>query len=199
MFVRPIIGGYLNQAFGWRSNFYFVAALGCFIWLCLLFFLPETWRPLPSTNLEKEKPLTNRQKFKKIDPFLGFRFFQYPNISLCVAFSGIIFMMFYLINTTFTRTYTVQYGLSSGSVGLCYLPLAVGGMIGSNVGGRFADRIYNKRVAAAKGNVYPEMRISLELIGIAVFIQFSGFIAYGWCIYFNVHMAWGLVCEFFGK
>ncbi|CAO3657130.1 unnamed protein product [Mucor hiemalis] len=179
--LGPIIGGYLNEAFGWRSNFYFVAAL-------------ETWRPLPT--LPGEKKLTSKEKLKKIQPFLGFQFFRYPNISMCVAFSGIIFMMFYLINTTFTRTYTIQYGLSSGTVGLCYLPLTVGGIIGSNLGGRFADRIYNRRVAAANSNTYPEMRISLELIGFAVFIQVGGFIAYGWCIYYNVHMAWGLVAEF---
>lgn len=191
---RPIIGGYLNQAFGWRSNFYFVTALGVVIWFCLLFFLPETWRPLPT-----QKKLTTKDKLKKIQPFLGFKFFRYPNISMCVAFSGIIFMMFYLINTTFTRTYTIQYGLSSGTVGLCYLPLTVGGIIGSNFGGSFADRIYNRRVAAANGNTYPEMRISLELIGFAVFIQVGGFIAYGWCIYYNVHMAWGLVAEFISK
>ncbi len=54
-------------------------------------------------------------------------------------------------------------------------------------------------VTAANGNVYPEMRISLKLIGFAVFVQISGFIAYGWCIYYNVHMAWGLVCEFISK
>lgn len=119
---------------------------------------------------------------------------------MCVAFSGIIFMMFYFINTTLTRTYTIQYGLSSGTVGLCYLPLTVGGIIGSNFGGSFADRIYNRRVAAANGNTtYPEMRISLELIGFAVFLQVGGFIAYGWCIHYNVHMAWGLVAEFISK
>lgn len=134
-----------------------------------------------------------------MDPYGGLRFFKNINIVLTVAFSGVSFMMFYMLNTTFSRTYTVQYGLDSGTVGLCYLPLAAGGLVGSNIAGRIADRVYNKRVAAANGDVYPEMRLSLEVIALGVFLQISAMIAYGWCIYFNVHMAGGLVCIFFGE
>lgn len=118
---------------------------------------------------------------------------------LCITFTSITFMMYYMITTTYSRTYTIQYGFDSGTVGLCFLPVAAGAIVGSNVGGRFADRTYNMRVSAAKGeNLYPEMRISLEAVGLAVFIQMCGFISYGWCIQFNMHMAGGLVSMFFG-
>jgi predicted MFS family arabinose efflux permease len=168
-----------------------------FIWFCLLFFLPETWRP--ALALPGQKPTTTKEKFKKVNPFSTFEFFKHTNIALCVCFTATTFMMYYMITTTFSRTYTIQYGFDSGTVGLCFLPVAAGAIVGSNIGGRFADRTYNKRVAASNGNIYPEMRISLVAIGLAVFVQMCGFIAYGWCIQFNVHMAGGLVSIFFGK
>jgi MFS family permease len=108
-------------------------------------------------------------------------------------------MFFYLINTTFTRTYTIQYGLSSGFVGICYIPQAVGAMLGGIFGGRYSDNLYRRRVAEAGGESWPEMRLGGVLMWIAVLIQGIAFIAYGWCITKDVHFAWGLVCQFFRK
>jgi predicted MFS family arabinose efflux permease len=177
-----------------------VAAYTLAIWICFVFTLPETWRPLPGLAKEDKKPSTFLQKFKKIDVLRTFRFFKNINIFLASFFTGVSFMMFYMLNTTFSRTYAIQYHLSSGTVGLCYLPLAAGGLVGSTVGGRLADVIYNKRAAAVKEeDVYPEMRLSLEVIGLGTFLQIAGMIAYGWCIQYNVHMAAGLVSMFIGK
>jgi predicted MFS family arabinose efflux permease len=179
-FKRPILGGYLNAGFGWRGCFYIVAAYGLFIFFCLLFILPETWSPSP-TLTRSEKPSTGKEKIKKINPLKTFRFLKNPNIVLSVAFTGTTFMMYYMITTTFSRTYTLQYGFSSGTVGLCYLPVAAGCIAGSNIGGCFADRTYNRRAAAANGNVIPETRISLEAIGLAVFVQM--WIHYLWLVF----------------
>ncbi|CAO3664329.1 unnamed protein product [Umbelopsis vinacea] len=107
------------------------------------------------------------------------------------------FMFFYLLNTTFTRTYTIQYGLSSGFVGICYIPQAVGAMLGGIFGGRYSDNLYRRRVAEAGGESWPEMRLGGVLMWVAVLIQGIAFIAYGWCITKDVHFAWGLVCQFF--
>lgn len=108
-------------------------------------------------------------------------------------------MFFYLINTTFTRTYTIQYGLSSGFVGICYIPQAAGAMLGGIFGGRYSDNLYRRRVAEAGGESWPEMRLGGVLMWIAVLIQGFAFVAYGWCITKDVHFAWGLVCQFFRK
>lgn len=197
IFYRPIVGGYLNDAWGWRSDFWLVCICIFVVWVFILVFLPETWRPAPT--LPGAPAPSKKEKLKQMNPLRIFEFYLYPNIALSIVFVGVVFMMFYFVNTTFTRTYTIQYGLDSGTVGLCYLPLAVGGMVGSQVGGRYADKTYNKRVAASNGNVYPEMRLSLELVGSAVFIQIVGFLMYGWCVQKNVHFAAGLVAQFICK
>jgi MFS family permease len=112
-------------------------------------------------------------------------------------------MFFYLVNTTFTRTLATQYHLDTGTIGLCYLPLAFGAMVGNQLGGRLSDHIYNKRVAAAKANgdnqAYPEMRISGLIIIMSVALACCGYVAYGWCTQKNVHYAFALVSIFFCK
>jgi predicted MFS family arabinose efflux permease len=189
----------MSQGAGWRSIFYFVAGYGAAVWLCILFFLPETWRPKATLPGQPKEKLTTVQRLKQINPLGSLRFLQYGNIVLCCAFSGIVFMMFYLLNTTYTRTYTLVYGFSSGTVGLCYIPLAVGGMVGSTVGGRLADRFYNKARAKAGGEGTPEMRINLTVLGIALFFEFSGMLVYGWCVEKRVHESVGIICIFFSK
>lgn len=196
-YYRPIVGGYLNDAWGWRSNFWFICIAIFVVWVFILVFLPETWRPAPV--LPDSPPMTKKEKLKLLNPLRSLMFFKYPNIALSILFVGVIFMMFYFVNTTFTRTYTLQYGFDSGTVGLCYLPLACGGIVGSQIGGRIADSTYNKRMAAANGNVYPEMRLNLVLVGSAVFTQIVGFLLYGWSVQKNVHFSAGLVAQFICK
>ncbi|KAI8885115.1 MFS general substrate transporter [Backusella circina FSU 941] len=194
--ISPIIGGYMSQGVGWRSIFYFVAAYGIAVWLCILFFLPETWRPKAALPGATQKSST-MERIKQINPLSSLRFLKFGNIVLCCAFSGVVFMMFYLLNTTYTRTYTLVYGFDSGTVGLCYIPLALGGMVGSTMGGRLADRFYNKARAKSGGEGNPEMRINLGVLAFALSCQFGGMITYGWCVEKRVHESVGIICIFF--
>ncbi|ORX50926.1 MFS general substrate transporter [Hesseltinella vesiculosa] len=195
--LGPIIGGYLNSGLGWRSNLAFVAILGGLIWLCILFFLPETSRQQPGKDGETVK------QSKIVNPFLPLLLFKYTNLTLTVLYSGIAFMMFYLVNTTFTRTLSLQYGLSTGTIGLCYLPLAVGAIAGNQFGGRFSDHIFNKRVAKVRerdgeeAKIYPEMRISGLVLAASVTLGLFGYIAFGWTVQKNTHFAFPLIAIFF--
>ncbi|KAI8073787.1 major facilitator superfamily domain-containing protein [Thamnidium elegans] len=208
--IGPIIGGYLNQGLGWRSNFWFLAIF-CFItWLGIVFFLPETWRaPVISasdvtlneksgslgssstlnqgTSSIKTSPVKKKKQF--VNPIGALKLLMFPNIALAVTFVGVL-------------TYTLQYGMSSGLVGICYLPSAAGSMIGGIVGGRMSDKIYNKRVAKVKETnqpIYPEMRLGGVIFYCSIILQLVSFTAYGWCVEKNVHFAYGLVCQFFRK
>lgn len=42
--VGPVVGGFLNYTFGWRSIFYFVATLGTLAFLMTLFWMKENWK-----------------------------------------------------------------------------------------------------------------------------------------------------------
>ena len=148
----------------------------------------------------KEDPTLHKKKRRFVNPVGALKLLLYPNIALSVTFVGVLFFVLYLNSTNFTRTYTVQYGFSSGIVGICYLPSAAGSMIGGIVGGRLSDRTYIKRVAKAKAmdqEIYPEMRLGGPLFYASILLQLLGFVAYGWCIEKNVHFAYGLVTQFF--
>lgn len=51
MAIAPLIGGFINESFGWRGNYSIVVLLGSISWIFLLLFLPET-----KTTLDKFSP-----------------------------------------------------------------------------------------------------------------------------------------------
>lgn len=110
------------------------------------------------------------------------------------------FGVYYLLNTLFAWTYANQYKLDSGTVGLCFLPSAVGGILGGNIGGRLSDIVYNRNVrkAGLDAPTYPEMRLSIPVFCTASMILFGSCVGYGWCVQENVHFAVPMVFLFFG-
>ncbi|ORX59444.1 MFS general substrate transporter [Hesseltinella vesiculosa] len=187
----PVIGGALAQNYSWRSNFWFITALTIFVWLAMLLFLPETHFPTRSMD---DKQTTKRHW---LNPFSALAMFKYPNIALCISFHGLLYMVFFTVNTLFTRTYTNQYGLSTGMVGLCYLPMSFGTVAGAMYGGRSADKRYNEQTAKHPNRIEPEMRLGGWVFYAGILLQCLTFIGYGWCVQENVHFAVGLVILFF--
>jgi MFS family permease len=67
--IGPIIGGYLNQGLGWRSTFWFLAIFCFFVWVGIVIFLPETWRPTVVPPPAPVDPLANDpQKSEDVVP-----------------------------------------------------------------------------------------------------------------------------------
>ena len=73
----------------------------------------------------------------------------------------------YLLFTTFPLVFQVQYGFSTGEIGLTYLGLGIGSLLGLGVAGYVSDRLYHKK--AVNGHMEPEWRI-VPLIPSAFFI-----------------------------
>ncbi|KAI8146110.1 major facilitator superfamily domain-containing protein [Fennellomyces sp. T-0311] len=199
--LGPILGGFLNQDLGWRSIFWFVAVANFCVWLSILLFLPETRYTDPSSVTASSVGAEQEQKKRKlVNPLASLELMRHSNISLAVAFLGILFMVNYIVNTNFTRIYTVQYGFDSGIVGLCYLPIAIGNVVGGMLAGQASDRLYMKRAArSSTGHGYPEMRLGGFVWYSAIIIALLGFTAYGWCVQYNVHYSAGLAILFFGN
>ncbi|KAI8088818.1 major facilitator superfamily domain-containing protein [Halteromyces radiatus] len=189
--LGPVVGGALNQKFGWRSNFWFVVAATSLVWLAMIFFLPETSRRTASMDNSMNK------KRKRPNPFAALAMYKYPNIALTICFTGILYMVFFTVNTIFTRTYSQQYGLDTTVTGLCYLPMAAGTVIGAMVGGQWSDRMYNRQVALANGESNPEMRLGGCVFYAGIVLQCIAFVVYGWCVQANVFWGYGLLCLFF--
>lgn len=57
--LAPITGGYIQQLFGWRANFIFLALLVTTVWLIIWRWLPETNKKLDSTATQLKVVLKN--------------------------------------------------------------------------------------------------------------------------------------------
>jgi len=135
--VGPILGGFLEEWFGWRINFLALVIYGS---AGLLF----AWHILPETN---KSPDLQAAQFVRI--ILGYRGFlnhrAYVGYVLCCAFaySGI----FAFISGS---SYVLQevVGLGPIGFGLCFAGVVIGYIIGTIVAGRLSRRLGIDRLVA---------------------------------------------------
>lgn len=98
---------------------------------------------------------------------------------------GLVYSYFYLLFTTFTPIFEDNYGFSSSTVGLSYLGVGAGFMVGQVVYARFGDRISRLLAEKRGGEMKPEYRLPLGVVGsLCVPI---GFLWYGWSVKGGVH------------
>ncbi|KAL7275857.1 hypothetical protein RUND412_001169 [Rhizina undulata] len=197
--IGPVAGGFLAQAKGWRWVFWILTIVSGFMTIITFVFLKETYAPRilrdKATRLRKEtgntklrskleSPLPNKELFKRAMYRPLKMLFTSPivfGLSSCMA---VIYGYLYLLFTTFTNVFEGQYGFSTGTVGLSYLGIGVGSLIGLVIMGVSSDR-----VVAARTKKYgvqrpeyrlPPMTFTAPLIPIGLFW-------YGWSAQAHVH------------
>lgn len=69
MTVAPLIGGFINEAVGWRGNYTIVAMLSIFIILLQYFFLPESKKNF--STISKEKVIEDYKKLFSSSEFMS--------------------------------------------------------------------------------------------------------------------------------
>jgi DHA1 family bicyclomycin/chloramphenicol resistance-like MFS transporter len=69
MALSPVLGGFINNAIGWRGNYGFVALICISSWILLYFFLPET--KLVKEDLKIRKILADYKKLLSSCTFIG--------------------------------------------------------------------------------------------------------------------------------
>ena len=125
--ISPIIGGALDQLFGWKSVFWAFVLIGA-----LAFAM--TWNDLGETAQSSGKTLL--EQFKEYpELFRSPRFWGY---ALAAAFSSGVFFSF-LGGAPFIGS--ELFGLSPFWLGFCLGAPAVGYAIGNGITGRYAQKI----------------------------------------------------------
>jgi DHA1 family bicyclomycin/chloramphenicol resistance-like MFS transporter len=140
--IGPILGGFLEEWFGWRINFLALVLYGTS-------GLIIAWRILPETNKAPDL-----QAAQPIRILLGYRGFlnhrAYVGYVLCCAFaySGI----FAFISGS---SYVLQevVGLGPIGFGLCFAGVVIGYIIGTVVAGRLSRRLGIDRLVAAGAGI----------------------------------------------
>jgi DHA1 family bicyclomycin/chloramphenicol resistance-like MFS transporter len=125
--LGPSLGGLLDQLFGWRAGFWFLALFGAAV-------LALCWTDLRETN--RAPANTMAEQYRAYPELLGSgRFWAY---SLCMGFSVGAFYIF-LIGAPLAAG--AMAALSPAVLGLYMGSITGGFMLGSFLAGRFAGRV----------------------------------------------------------
>ncbi|THH29771.1 hypothetical protein EUX98_g4423 [Antrodiella citrinella] len=196
--AAPLVVGYLVELKGWRTEFYLLAAIHLTIFFLHLFFGPETLYPersLPSKELEQEKCEAPQSEIKWYDQYIGFRIYSkepfhvreilrpfamivrpvvvLPSLAYAITCAYTSVLMSVLVPSIFGEI----FHLTSGQVGLQFIALTVGAVIGELLAGRGSDMLVNWRTKRAGGKRLPEYRLLLAYPGFI--FSFIGLIVWG--------------------
>jgi multidrug resistance protein len=197
--VSPTAGAYINDALGWKWIFYITAISGGGVTLLSLLCLRETYDvTLLRRKAKRERKRTgnthersrldidsNTSRPKEIGRaiLMPVRLLAMPSIFLVSLITAVGYGWMYILYITLPTTFIEEYGWARKKLGLAYLGVAVGNLIGMAIGFGVSDAIVKRR--AAKGDVRPEnrlvpMRYLWPLVGV-------GLVIYGWTAEKNTH------------
>jgi MFS family permease len=199
--IGPVAGGFLSQAKGWRWVFWVLSILAGFNTAMMLLFMPETFAPvlLARKTAKLRKETGNTLLRSKLDAGLSatdyfkrgivrpLRMLVFSPIVLIFAlYMAVIYSYLYLLFTSMTEVFEEFYGFSTGTVGLSFLGIGVGSLLGLAIFSSLSDRHIKKRAAATEGGeMKPEYR--LHLLPYGAIILPAGFFIYGWTAEKHVH------------
>lgn len=124
--IGPMLGGALDQAFGWQASFWMLAATGLIVWLLTYFDLPETYRGGNSKFIEQVKTYP--------ELFRSPRFWGYV---ACTSFTA---GGFYSLLGAASYVSSVVFHLSAAQTGIAIGAPALGYAYGNYLSGKYAVR-----------------------------------------------------------
>ncbi|KAJ6455981.1 major facilitator superfamily domain-containing protein [Mycena vitilis] len=180
--VGPFIAGAIVTYRSWTVIFYLQAALGGLATILVFFLLPETIHYKRSEELiGLSRGQKARQLWEMTNPLRVIKLYRYPNlIATAAASSALIWTQYslltpipYIINPRFALTTPMQSGLF-------YLAPGIGSLVGTFMGGRWADHTV-RRWINIRGVRVPEDRLRSCIPFVGVIIPGS-MLVYGWSI-----------------
>jgi len=127
--VAPIIGGWLHDAFGWHSVFYFLAVYSALVFILVFVHLPETLAP---TQRQSFHPVNVARVYGRA---LVHRRFQTLVFMVACYFGG----MFIYIAGAPTLIFDFMQ-LESGDFAVLFIPMVAGMIFGAWLSGQLAHR-----------------------------------------------------------
>ncbi|GJJ13040.1 hypothetical protein Clacol_007289 [Clathrus columnatus] len=210
-YLGPIITGFLIQAKDWQWALYLTTIIKAFLFVFMLFFLPETlyarqnseetqtssnasdW-PKTEQSLHPIRYNLLRNPFKRIGPpatfneFLRpFKMLRYPSVTLIAL--PISFGISYSdvgLTSLIPQVFKPLYGFNSQQQGLTFFGFLIGCLIGETLAGKLSDVIVSRRTKANKGIFEPEMRLTAFPLG--VFFMATGLLLWG--IFVDIPTPW---------
>ncbi|KAL1796053.1 hypothetical protein ACET3X_006277 [Alternaria dauci] len=208
--IAPAIGGALSQGLGWRSIFWSIVIMVAVCLLCIALFLPETLRsiagngsipvprfqrailPIVGQKATKEAfdPDSRAKPKHSVNPFV---LFSYPDVIVLLTFTGLVYAVNYTITATISSAFAKIYpDLSETVLGLCYLPVGAGMILGSTMTGKMLDWQYASMKERC-GDKFTIEHARLRIMPFYLSLFIVCVISWGWTIQANAHIAVPLV------
>lgn len=153
--VAPFIGGYLQTAFGWESNFYFLAGFAVVFAVLEFIFSGETLVHFADFHLEKI-----------VKVYTGM--IKTPSFTLGIVMLGLAYCMVMTYNMTGPFIIEHHFNLSPVIAGYSSLVLGFAWMVGGFIGKATINRPFFKRMV---------INIALQILFVAVMIISINFIS----------------------
>lgn len=199
--VGPVIAGFLGEAEGWRWLFWLVTILAGFISIVLLVFGRETYAPVilqrKVNRLKKHTGNPNLRHKLELDSKVSpsdhfrnsivrpFRILVFSPVSIFSAlYLAITYGYLYLMFSSVVFVFEEQYHFPNNLVGLVFLSIGIGSIIGMMIAGFSSDRAV-KAIIAKGETPKPEIRMQLTPVG-GVLLP-AGLFIYGWTAQYQVH------------
>ncbi|AGO11532.1 AaceriADL258Wp [[Ashbya] aceris (nom. inval.)] len=227
-----LIGAALTAAYDWRAVFWFMAIGSGVCFLANFLFLPETHRCIVGNLSLKPKRKINfspilllstvRRQFSLAQPYYSsledtvsgldivaaLKIIACPEILLTLLPAGLQFSLWTLSLTSLSQALQSEpYNYPLTTVGLCYLPSGICGLLGSFLTGKLIDiwyrhfvKKFQRRSESISGPIKPFNILEARIVaGLPQnFISVVAFIIFGWAIQGGWHIAVPLVASGIG-
>lgn len=198
--LAPIIGGALAIRWNWRSTQWFIVIYGFVLLVLLTFFMPETSPNLQKPGKKKDENTRTNSKVVRffiilVKPMESIKLLRFLPILITVYYTSITFATYYLLYISIQNVFSKPpHSWNTLIIGLCYIPSALGYMVGAILGGRWTDYIM-KRAARQAGRfdeegkliLRPEDRISENAL-VAGILYPTAMLWWGWTA--QKHVFW---------
>ncbi|KAI1855569.1 hypothetical protein JX266_000434 [Neoarthrinium moseri] len=202
--VGPIIGGFMAARTTWRWMFWSTSIFQAVMIAVSFTTFRETFAPLIlKRRAQRLRRETGNQQYrtvyerleeeKSVVSILGraltrpIRLLAFNQITqLTSVISGFYYGILYIVLSSFSALWTDQYHQSVEISGLHYLAIALGEILGSQLGGPVMDYLFKYMLKRAGTDEHvPEYRI--PLVFPAVLLGTLGLFVYGWTAQYTVH------------
>lgn len=192
--IAPLCGAFLAQAYGWRWTIWINGiAIGA-IGLLSLFVIRETYdvkileRKAARLKRETGNAFLYTQHHTDISPVAVLtsftrpmqKLFTSPTVFLTTIYNSVMYAFVYTILTTITVAMEDIYRFNQGTVGLAFLPGAIGALMGMVFYGLTSDRFIAYMKTKDNGVLIPERRFAFLLL--SAVIMPGGLFMYGWTV-----------------
>ncbi|KAL8838845.1 MAG: hypothetical protein Q9170_001967 [Blastenia crenularia] len=137
------------------------------------------------------------------DPFRCLTYLRFPTLATTILLASFTFGTLALQSISVQDTFSSPpYSMSTIIVGLLYLPIGIGNVLGSIFGGRWSDYVMHREARKAgrydehgKLTFRPEDR-AMENAWLGVAGYAAGFVWYGWAVQYHLHWTVAMLANF---